>query len=66
MNCNPIKIENVGKFSLSLWSKNLSREIRAIGIFSRGWTSCYFPPKIVWEKQSIGISKELMGLNPVF
>jgi hypothetical protein len=37
---------------LTFWMlcTNLSREIRAIGNFTRGWTSCCFPPKLVWRK----------------
>ena len=39
-------------FSPGIWMlcRNLNREIRVIGKFPRGWTSCYFPPKFVWRK----------------
>jgi hypothetical protein len=59
MNCNPIGIENAGKFPSECLDathekhRNLNRE-RLIGKFPRGWTSCYFPPKLSCRKISRG------------
>jgi hypothetical protein len=41
---------------------NLNREIRVIGNFPRDWSSCYFPPKLVWRK---AIHRNFKGIDRI-
>ena len=39
--------------------RNLNKEIKVIGKFPRGWTSCYFSAKVEWKKTIYRNLKEI-------